>query len=263
MTDSAAGRLVLGLLATLAGPAAAAPDLIALTDDGRLLRFPPDRPAEARAVAMEGADGLIGIDLRPADGRLYGLDASNDVYVLDLDAGSARLVSTLTVAFEGERRSGIDFTPQSDRLRLVGGSGQNLRVNVELGATAQDRPLAYVAGDPNAGQRPTIAAAAYTNNRPGVATTRLLELDAGRDVLVLQDPPNDGGLVTIGPLGIDVGPLAGFDIVTDGAGQDRGWVASGSQLHGIDLATGKTSPVGQIGPDAGIRVIGLAAAGLP
>lgn len=256
------GTLVLTLM--LAGAAAAAaPDLIALTDDGRLLRFPPDRPGDARPVAMAGVENLIAVDLRPANGRLYGVTIGNDVYVLDVDAGTASLVSTLTVAFEGEQRSGIDFNPQGDRLRLVGGSGQNLRANVELGATATDGPLAYVAGDPNAGQRPQIAGAAYTNNRPGVATTRLLEVDAARDVLVLQEPPNDGGLVTIGPLGVDVEPLAGFDVVTDASGHDRGWVASGGTLHAVDLTTGKATPVGQIGATPGLRVVGLAAVALP
>ena len=256
-------RSALVLVLTLVHTAVAAPDLIALTDDGHLLRFPPDRPGDARAVAMQGVDGLIAIDLRPANGRLYGVTSGNDAYVLDLDAGTATLVSTLTVAFEGEQRSGIDFNPQADRLRVVGGSGQNLRVNVDLGATATDGPLAYVAGDPNAGEKPAIAGAAYTNNRPNVATTRLLELDAARDVLVLQDPPNDGGLVTIGPLGIDVQPLAGFDVTTDPTGKDHGWIASGGTLHVVDLATGKATPVGQIGATPGLRVVGLAAVSLP
>jgi hypothetical protein len=256
-------RTCLLLSLVFARVAAAAPDLIALTDDGRLLRFPPDRPGDARPVAMSGVDGLIGIDLRPSDGRLYGVTSGNDVYVLDVGAGTATLVSTLTVAFEGEQRSGIDFNPQADRLRLVGGSGQNLRVNVDLGATATDGPLAYVAGDPNVGQKPVIAGAAYTNNRPGVATTRLVELDSARDVLVLQDPPNDGGLVTIGPLGVDVQPLAGFDATTDPAGVDHGWMATGGMLYAVDVATGKATSVGQIGATAGLQVIGLTAAALP
>ncbi len=254
---------LLGLLLGLVHQAAAAPDLIALTDDGRLLRFPPDRPGDSTPVRMDGADGLIGLDLRPSDGRIYAVTRGNDVYVLDLDAGSARLVSTLTVPFDGEQRSGLDFNPQADRMRLVSGSGQNLRVNVDLGATATDGSLAYVSSDPNAGNRPAIAAAAYTSNRPGAATTRLLEIDADRDVLVLQDPPNDGGLVTVGSLGVDVAPQAGFDIVTDAAGQDRGWVASGGMLYGIDLGTGTVSPIGRIGADPGIRVVGLTAVALP
>lgn len=267
MLRTAARRLLVVLLVTLlvdtTSHAAPVPDLIALTGDGQLLRFSPDLPGEVRAVPMRGVDGLIGIDLRPSNGRLYGVTAGNDVFALDVDAGTAALVSTLTVAFEGEQRSGIDFNPQADRMRLVGGSGQNLRANVDLGATATDGPLAYVAGDPNAGQRPAIAGAGYTNNRPGVATTRLLEIDAARDVLVLQDPPNDGGLVTVGPLGIDAEPLAGFDVTTDGAGQDRGWLATSGVLYAVDLASGRASAVGRIGPTAGLKVVGLAAVTLP
>ncbi len=33
-------------------------------------------------------------------------------------------------------RSGVDFTPQLDRLRLTSSDGRNLRVNVAIGATA-------------------------------------------------------------------------------------------------------------------------------
>jgi hypothetical protein len=90
-----------------------------------------------------------------------------------------------------------------------------------------------------------------------VATTRLFDIDAELDVLALQDPPNDGALVTVGPLGVDVGPRAGFDIVTDAAGRDAAFAAWGGTLYAIDLATGAARALGAIGgsPD----VIGLAA----
>jgi len=126
-----------------------------------------------------------------------------------------------------------------------------------MGATAADAGLAYAAGDRNQGRRPNVTAAAYANNRPGVATTRLFDLDAELDVLALQEPPNDGALMTIGPLGVDVGPRAGFDIVTDATGTDRAFAAWGGTLYAVDLATGAARPLGAIAgsPD----VIGLAA----
>jgi hypothetical protein len=182
---------------------------------------------------------------------------ANDVYTLDVATGAASLVSTLTVPFDAAGGSGVDFNPQADRLRLVGRSGQNLRVHVGLGATATDTPVAYATGDRNFGVRPEIAGGAYTRNVPDAPTTKLFEIDAGRDVLVLQDPPNDGALVTIGPLGVDVGPTAGFDIRSGADGSERALAAIAGSLYEIDLATGAARLLGTIG-SGGLTCTGLA-----
>jgi hypothetical protein len=252
--------VVLGLL-VLALPVAASPPvtLVALGEDGSLVVFPADRPDTVRRIQPTGAGArLVGIDTRPADGRLYGLTVANDLYRIDPATGQATLISTLTVPFDGEARSGIDFNPQADRLRVVSAEGQNLRIHPTLGATAVDRPLAYREGDANAGRRPRVTAAAYTNAVAGAASTKLFGIDAERDVLVLQDPPNDGALTTVGPLGVDFGPLGGFDIVTDAGGQDRAWAASGGNVYTIDLAIGRATPAGTIGAP-GLSVVSLAA----
>lgn len=255
---NALAALVVAATAALAAAAEPA-SLIALADDGRLLAFPADRPGEVRTITPSGLGGtLLGIDARPADGKLYGLTDANDVYTIDPTTGACTLVSTLTLPFDGGRLSGFDFTPQNDRLRVVSADGRNLRINVTLGATAADRALAYASTDPNAGKRPRVTAAGYTNNVAGAATTKLFEIDADLDVLLLQDPPNDGVLTTIGPIGTDVPPLAGFDIVTQPDGTERPWAAWGDALYTIDLATGKATKAGTIAaPD--LRVVGLAA----
>jgi hypothetical protein len=246
--------VLIPLLATLAR--AAEPQLVALLDDGSLVVFRP-REEGSRTVAPKGVSGrLVGIDRRPADGKLYGI-AGNDVYTVDPASGDASLVSTLTVPFDGDVRSGVDFTPQLDRLRLTSADGRNLRVNVAIGATAADTPLAYVSGDPSFGTRPRITASGYANNEPGVATTTLFEIDSGLDVLVIQDPANDGALKTVGPIGVDVPEVAGFDIATDTAGRDSAWAAWDTALHTIDLATGRATPAGAV-PGTARRVVSLA-----
>lgn len=246
------------LLRAAIAHAAPAPTLVLLGEDGGLTVIAADRPQTVKPLAVTGVGArLLGIDTRPADGHLYGLTVGNDVYRIDPARGTATLVSTLTVPFDGDVRSGVDFNPQADRLRLVSAAGQNLRVNVALGATAVDGAIAYGSSDRNAGKRPRITAAAYTNNVKDAPTTKLFEIDADLDVLVLQDPPNDGILATVGPLGVDFGPLGGFDIVTEG-GVDRAYAASGATLYGIDLETGRATALGTIG-DGGIRVVGLAA----
>jgi hypothetical protein len=247
---------VLALLVALASPAGAH-TLVALTEDGTLIVFGAERPAATAKLKPTGVSGrLAGIDTRPADGHLYGISTSNDVYRIDPRTGAATLVSSLTAPFDGADRSGVDFTPQLDRLRLLGADGQNLRVNVDLGATATDPPLTYAPGDANAGRRPRITAAAYTNAVSGAGTTRLLEIDAEVDVLVLQEPANDGVLRTIGPLGVDFGPRGGFDIVTEG-GKDEGYAASGATLYTVDLERGGLRALGSIG-DGSASIVSLA-----
>ncbi len=242
------------------GALAGGPTLVALTEDGALVVFAADRPAVTRTVRPAGVTGrLLGIDRRPADGRVYGLTTGNDLYRIDVAGGTAALVATLTVPFDGDVRSGIDFNPQADRLRLVSSDGRNLRVNVDLGATAVDAALAYARDDANAGRRPHVTAAAYSNNLAGAATTKLFEIDADLDVLVVQDPPNDGILATVGPLGVDFGPLGGFDIVTDATGADRAWAASGATLYAIDLSSGRATTIGTIG-EGRMQVVSLTAA---
>ncbi len=232
-------------------------ELIALNESNTLVRFDSARPGDVTVTKVTGVNGtLVGIDHRPTNGLLYGVSSANDVYRIDRASGVASLVSTLTVAFDAGPRSGVDFNPQTDRFKLVGGNGQNLRVHVDLGAAAADTPLRYAAQDANAGRRPAIAAAAYTNSVANAPATKLFDIDSALDVLVLQDPPNDGVLATIGPLGADFGPLAGFDIVSEG-GVDRAFAVSESVLYEIDLATGAARVLGSIGASVGGSLVGL------
>jgi hypothetical protein len=249
---------LLGLSAAATAAGGGPTRLVALTLDGALVRFTAEAPAATERSAVAGVRGrLVGIDVRPADGTLYAVSDANDVYTLDAATGAATLVSTLTVPFDAAGGSGLDFNPQADRLRLVGRSGQDLRVHVGLGATASDAPVAYAAGDSNVGVRPEIVGGAYTRNVRDAPSTKLFEIDAARDVLVLQDPPNDGTLVTIGPLGVDAGPATGFDIRSEPDGTERALAAIAGTLYAIDLATGGARALGTIG-DGRLAVTGLA-----
>jgi len=63
--------------------------------------------------------------------------------------------------------------------------------------------------------------------------------------------------VTVGSLGVDVAPHAGFDIVTEAGGAEQAFAAWDGTLYAIDLGTGAARSLGAIGgsPD----VVGLAA----
>jgi trimeric autotransporter adhesin len=233
-------------------------DLIALTDNNMLVFFNSASPQDTDTLNVTGVDGtLLGIDFRPANGKLYGLSSSNKVYTIDTGSGAATLASTLSSAFTGRARSGVDFNPLADRLRITGSNGQNFRVNVDTGAVTVDKTLAFVAGDTNQKITPSITASAYTNNVAGTTSTVLYDIDAMLNILAIQNPPNDGGLQTVGGLGIDFAAVGGFDIFTDSRGLNTAYALTGSDLYTLDLATGSATFRGTVNGGAfqGLAVV--------
>ncbi|RYG77038.1 DUF4394 domain-containing protein, partial [bacterium] len=88
---------------------------------------------------------------------------------------------------------------------------------------------------------------AYTNAFANAPSTVMFDIDATFDTLVRQDPPNDGVLQTIGPLGVDCGDDAGFDIVSPRRGVDEAFAVCGASLYSVDLLTGSAKSIGEIG----------------
>lgn len=171
----------------------------------------------------------------------------------------AALVSTLSVPFEGGLISGFDFNPVADRLRLVGDNDQDFRINVDTGEVIVDGDLAFAPGDVNAGVNPNITAAAYTNYFAGTEATQLYDIDTLLNNLVLQDPPNDGILQTIGDLGFNIDTLGGFDIVSSSPEDNTAFVVSNASLYTLDLETGLATNLGEVGEDSDANFLGLAA----
>ena len=224
-----------------------------LTTTNELISFQSSNPLMATGpMAISGLGAgvtLMGIDFRPATGTLYGLGSNSQLYSINTMTGAAMAIgSPFSTAISGTS-FGFDFNPTVDRIRITSNTGQNLRAHPDTGAIAfVDGSLAYNAGDVNFGQPAGIVASAYTNNFAGTTTTTLFNLDAVLDTLVKQDPPNAGGLTTIGATGVDITNLSGFDISTQGNAYvaiERGGVPS--WLYTIDLNTGAMTLVGEIG----------------
>ncbi|HXG66635.1 MAG TPA: DUF4394 domain-containing protein [Blastocatellia bacterium] len=242
--------------------------IFALTPNNMLLTFNSDTPGViTRSVTVTGlqpGESLLGIDFRPAVREMFGVTNQNRIYIIDTTTGAAsglaRLTATLPVVISGAG-FGVDFNPVPDRLRVVSTTGQNFRINVETGVTAVDGNLAYATGDPNAAATPNVVGSAYSNNFAGATTTTLYGIDSNLDILVIQNPPNNGTLNTVGSLGVNTTNMVGFDIA---AGSFRAFASltpdggTTSNLYTINLSTGAATLVGQIGAGVSIRDIAVA-----
>ena len=236
---------VAALLAAAPRAAQAAEAFYGVAGASTLVTFNSDAPGAIRSAAaitgLQPGEQVLALDVRPASGQLYALGSTSRLYVLSPVSGAARAVGDpFTPALAGTS-FGFDFNPANDRIRLLSDGRQNLRLNPENGAVAaQDPALDYREGDPGAGSNPQVGAAAYTNDGAVLFAT-----DAGRDVLVAVDPPNDGKLRTVGPLGLDLGEPASLDISGDGTAYLTGRVAGGPvSLFTVDPATGTMTDAG-------------------
>ncbi|GAA1302141.1 DUF4394 domain-containing protein [Saccharothrix xinjiangensis] len=222
-------------------------DVHLLTEDGTLTTGSSALPLLGRRVRVRGLDQhdrLVGIDVRPAGGALYGIGRSGRLYTVDPRTGQATGIGA-PVVLEG-RAVGFDFNPTVDRIRLVTSTGQNLRLHPDTGAVAAvDGALAY----PDARTTPKVAAAGYTNSVAGATSTTLYAIDSARGTLVTQGTragvtpvvsPNTGQLFTVGRLGARIDAGNGFDISPDGTAL----AASGSAVYRVDLGTGRARLVG-------------------
>ncbi|WP_251373876.1 DUF4394 domain-containing protein [Janthinobacterium sp. JC611] len=233
----------------------AAPVAYGLTDDGRIVTFKTATPntldANVAVTGLAAGERLLGFDIRPKDGLLYGISSAARIVTIDPATGAATVKATLAAdaadvsapytAIAGTA-FGVDFNPVADRLRVIGNTGQSLRINVDTGATTTDGAIN------RAGAAPVVTAAAYTNSFAGTAATMLFDIDVASASLALQNPPNDGTLANVGLLGVAVAGDAGFDIAGGANGLAlaalRTAAGGPSSLYRIDLATGAAVPIG-------------------
>lgn len=244
-------------------------ELAGVTVSNKLVSFnrsAPGKLCSSQAISgLASGEELLGIDVRPADGKLYALSNAGKLYTLATQLSSPASASNVAVgalAADSADASnpfsnlsgthfGMDFNPVPDRLRVISDTGQNLRINT-------DTPQG-VTTDASLVDTARAGAAAYTNSFAGARSTTLFVLDAATDTLarVGSDPattgacpgdignPNCGALTTVGPLGIgDITTVNGFDI-------DGKTGVAGSALAAVSLGTATTSTLISVDLDTG------------
>ncbi len=225
-------------------------EFFALASTNMLVKYDAMKPgtpiSNVMISGLQSAETMLAIDFRPATGQLYGVGSSSRIYVINTTSGEARAIGTgaFSPALAGNVAA-FDFNPTVDRIRLISTGGQNLRLNPETGTVVATDGMINIGGTVNG----NITGAAYTENKAGAATTVLFDLDVQNDILYKQDPPNAGGLVAVGSLGINLTGSGEFDI---DASSNTGLAvyndeAGKPSVFTIDLMTGKAVNVGALG----------------
>ncbi len=277
----AASLFPVAALAVAPAAASAATAFYGVTSDNRLVEFQSDNTTQAPSKPLRGLAGderVVGLDIRPADWRLYALTSKSRVVVINPRNGAVRYAGNdpINPALTGDR-AGFDFNPVVDAIRVETNAGQNLRIDPATGQLVRktvtppapttpegttpttpapttpttepgqpDGALKYAAGDPGAGTAPKVTATAYSNSFPMGNSTELFVLDSARNALAKQDPPNDGTLKTVGGLGTTGEPIA-FDIAENNVGYAAIARSAGSSAIGlfrVNLSSGTATPAG-------------------
>lgn len=291
MTKLSHISLALAALAALAGCAstavapvegpARAEKAVAVTTSNRLIKFNAGQPG--RILFSQPINGLqpgeqvLGIDYRVAKDTLYALGSTGRLYTVDEDTAMVSQVGEPFAARLEGAEFGFDFNPVVDRIRVVSGTGQNLRLHPDTGAVVDanadtpglqtDGKLTYAAGDVQFGKTPVVVGAAYSYNKANPRITTNFALDATAGSLVMQGSregatpavsPNTGSLFTVGSLkqpfqtaAFDIQAVSdmAFAALNTGKGPSR-WVT-------IDLQTGMATPLGTVGGGEMVRAVAL------
>ena len=234
-----------------------------LNDQNQLIqtnaRNSSTQTATVGLTGLQVGEKILDIDFRPATGQLYGISNQSRTYFINTKTGSVKAVGSSFLPGLDGTAIGIDFSPFGDRIRVVTNKGQNLRINPETGV------VQAIDGKINSStiNNPTVTAIAYSNNRVASAETKLYDIDPISDRLYVQNLPidgrvSDGKVSDIGPLGLDISAVSGFDIAPSNdqtlSGIAAVTFAGRSELQQVNVRTGRMQKLG----DLPGNIIGLA-----
>lgn len=267
-------HLVLLLLLLMpVGPSAAAATGYISTVDNTLYRFDTtEAPIEFIEIGpisgLQPTEILAGIDIRPANGMLYGLGTEDRLYIIDKITAAATAVNAapFVPGLDDSPRFGVDFDPARDTLRVISESGQNLRIDPTSGDSSADFAIQFGTN---------IGALAYTDNVANAPTSTLYGMAPSGTMAGASDdfyriggidgvPPADNGDLTfVNDMGFDVTDAA-MDISDLGeallVGQNPNILPGITNLYSVDVSTGLGSFVtsnGQLATASGGRITGF------
>lgn len=253
-----------------AGASAHGEIIYGVTQDQRIVSWDSSNPSvliSDRAISgMQPTEVVRSIDYRVANEQIYALGSFDCLYTINPANGAvAQVGSQFNIELDGGN-FGFDFNPVIDRARIVTDTDRNYVVNPNDGSITQATNLSFNPADPNFGADPNVVHSAYTNNVLGAATTQLYGIDTALNALVTQ-ANSAGTLGTVGPLGMNISAVGGFDIsgetgIAYAAVVQNGALSTSRFAH-INLLTGALTDLGQIDGGVVITAMTVAPAGIP
>ena len=222
--------------------------------------FPVVPPAQK--IILEGlsnGETLIGIDMRPLTGQLYGITNFGRVAKINLTTGFVTIISATQTTLVGTAFD-IDFNPVTDTISLISDANINLRFSPDTGNLISTDTVLSPAG--------SKVGAAYDSNTPSANGTTLFVIDSiagilGRQGGVNGTPSPSGGMITeIGPLGISINKNVGFDISSSGLAVASLQLsqAPATGVYTINLANGAATILGSFSPARQVKDIAFISA---
>ena len=251
----------------VAAPQAAALPAAGTTPAGEVVIYDTAAPGnilERHAITgLQAGETIEALDVRPATGQLYALgylEASTGValYVIDPGTGVATRIGPAEITSGLSRSFGMDFNPQTGRIRVVETQDVNLRLHPDTGTPAEfDMSLADGTGPEQ------VAAIAHDQNDHGTGQTTLWGYDFIDNHLARIGGPNGGGPEgspnngVVVPFGPATGAIAGIGRglgmdITPGGEALLTLTTAGPTTHGLyraNLATGAVTSIGQFPED--------------
>jgi hypothetical protein len=176
--------------------------------------------AQMRITGLPILKRIIGIVIRPSNGKLYGVGNDSRVYTIDpltavaTPVGSGPFSPEIVEFFEIHFAMALE--PNGDRVRLISTEGgTNWSISLDDGTAVTGTPVHFLAGDPNEGATPHIASLIYRTSSPTAALSAgMTQLASSSgpctEVMYMIDPDlaayigscdaNSGGLGTLGPI---------------------------------------------------------------
>lgn len=241
-----------------------------------LLRFDSATPGSIESVVpivgmdQNGNECIDSLEFDPGTGVLYALAHRTDqftglclglsLYVVDPNTGQAVIGWVAPDSIDFCSVGDSDVFPETGQLRMLDGTGLNFRLEPTTEQLSMDSPLApyrqvlAVAHHPNALGILGIETYSIAAMTPEDAPTELVRLGGPEG----QPPASSGELTVIGPLGVELTFVGGFDVSPSGVAYISGIVDPAesaiegggegltSHLFSIDLATGAATDLGEI-----------------
>jgi hypothetical protein len=163
---------------------------------------------------------IIGIVIRPSDGKLYGVGNDSRVYTIDRSTAVATPISSAQFSPKivdfFEIHFAMALEPNGNRVRLISTEGgTNWSISLDDGTAVTGEPVHFLAGDPHEGETPHIAALKYgPSSATGALNANVARLASSSgpctEAMYMIDPDlgyyigscdgNSGDLGTLGPI---------------------------------------------------------------